>query len=117
MVDESHLTIPQVGGMYRGDRARKKTLVEHGFRLPSALDNRPLAFQRVYRQTRPSTLRLRYSLPEFELEQCAGGGGGTDHPPHGPFRSQSGSPSSRTPSGRYADGSEKNGATGGFRES
>jgi excinuclease ABC subunit B len=38
-VDESHLTIPQIGGMYRGDRARKSTLVEHGFRLPSALDN------------------------------------------------------------------------------
>lgn len=43
-VDESHVTIPQVGGMYRGDRARKMTLVEHGFRLPSALDNRPLNF-------------------------------------------------------------------------
>ena len=43
-VDESHVTIPQVGGMYRGDRARKETLVEHGFRLPSALDNRPLNF-------------------------------------------------------------------------
>ncbi|KYG63168.1 excinuclease ABC subunit B [Bdellovibrio bacteriovorus] len=44
-VDESHVTIPQIGGMYRGDRARKMTLVEHGFRLPSALDNRPLNFQ------------------------------------------------------------------------
>ncbi len=44
-VDESHVTIPQVGGMYRGDRARKLTLVEHGFRLPSALDNRPLNFE------------------------------------------------------------------------
>lgn len=43
--DESHITIPQIGGMYRGDRARKLTLVEHGFRLPSALDNRPLNFQ------------------------------------------------------------------------
>lgn len=44
-VDESHVTIPQIGGMYRGDRARKSSLVEHGFRLPSALDNRPLNFQ------------------------------------------------------------------------
>ncbi len=44
-IDESHVTVPQVGGMYRGDRARKMTLVEHGFRLPSALDNRPLNFQ------------------------------------------------------------------------
>ena len=44
VVDESHVTIPQIGGMYRGDRARKTTLVEYGFRLPSALDNRPLNF-------------------------------------------------------------------------
>ncbi len=44
-IDESHVTVPQVGGMYRGDRQRKMTLVEHGFRLPSALDNRPLNFQ------------------------------------------------------------------------
>ena len=44
-IDESHITVPQIGGMYRGDRARKLTLVEHGFRLPSALDNRPLNFQ------------------------------------------------------------------------
>jgi excinuclease ABC subunit B len=45
IVDESHVTIPQIGGMYRGDRARKSNLVEYGFRLPSALDNRPLNFQ------------------------------------------------------------------------
>ena len=45
VVDESHVTIPQLGGMYRGDRARKETLVEFGFRLPSALDNRPLRFE------------------------------------------------------------------------
>lgn len=44
-IDESHVTVPQIGGMYRGDRARKLNLVEHGFRLPSALDNRPLNFQ------------------------------------------------------------------------
>ncbi len=44
-IDECHVTVPQIGGMYRGDRARKMTLVEHGFRLPSALDNRPLNFQ------------------------------------------------------------------------
>lgn len=44
-IDESHVTVPQIGGMYRGDRSRKMTLVEHGFRLPSALDNRPLNFQ------------------------------------------------------------------------
>ena len=44
-IDESHITIPQLGGMYRGDRSRKQTLVEFGFRLPSALDNRPLQFE------------------------------------------------------------------------
>ncbi len=44
-IDESHISVPQVGGMYRGDRSRKETLVQHGFRLPSALDNRPLNFQ------------------------------------------------------------------------
>jgi excinuclease ABC subunit B len=54
VVDESHQTIPQIAGMYRGDRARKQTLVEYGFRLPSALDNRPLRFdefERLVRQT------------------------------------------------------------------
>ena len=45
IVDESHVTIPQIGGMYHGDRSRKQTLIEHGFRLPSALDNRPLSFK------------------------------------------------------------------------
>jgi excinuclease ABC subunit B len=45
IIDESHVTVPQIGGMYHGDRSRKKTLVEHGFRLPSALDNRPLNFE------------------------------------------------------------------------
>ena len=44
-IDESHVTIPQIGGMYKGDRARKETLIEYGFRLPSALDNRPLKFE------------------------------------------------------------------------
>ena len=45
IIDESHVTIPQIGGMYHGDRSRKQTLIEHGFRLPSALDNRPLNFE------------------------------------------------------------------------
>lgn len=49
LVDESHMTIPQVGGMYNGDRARKEVLIEHGFRLPSALDNRPLNFSEFER--------------------------------------------------------------------
>ncbi len=61
IIDESHVTIPQIGGMYNGDRARKNTLVEHGFRLPSAVDNRPLQFsefeekvgQRIYTSATP----------------------------------------------------------------
>src|SRR6185437_2097958 len=44
-IDESHVTVPQLGAMYKGDRARKETLVEYGFRLPSAMDNRPLRFE------------------------------------------------------------------------
>jgi excinuclease ABC subunit B len=52
IIDESHVTIPQLGGMYRGDRARKETLVEYGFRLPSALDNRPLRFDEFERKMR-----------------------------------------------------------------
>jgi len=71
-VDESHATIPQVGGMYEGDRSRKTVLVEHGFRLPSALDNRPLRFeefmamtgQRVYVSATPGPFELINSRPD-----------------------------------------------------
>ncbi|HOD35019.1 MAG TPA: excinuclease ABC subunit UvrB [Syntrophales bacterium] len=66
IIDESHVTIPQLGGMYRGDRSRKETLVEYGFRLPSALDNRPLRFdeyeafpqQRIYVSATPAAYEL-----------------------------------------------------------
>ena len=47
VIDESHMTVPQIRGMYNGDRSRKQTLVEYGFRLPSALDNRPLTFEEL----------------------------------------------------------------------
>ncbi len=68
-IDESHIAVPQIGGMYRGDRARKETLVEHGFRLPSALDNRPLRFdefqtlvnQVIYVSATPAEYELRMS--------------------------------------------------------
>jgi len=68
-LDESHVTVPQIGGMYEGDRSRKTTLVEHGFRLPSALDNRPLRFdeflerigQRVFVSATPGPYELRES--------------------------------------------------------
>lgn len=70
-VDESHATVPQVRGMYNGDRARKTTLVEHGFRLPSALDNRPLTFQE-WDTMRPHTLFISATPGPFELEQTHG---------------------------------------------
>ena len=55
IVDESHVTVPQLGGMYRGDRSRKETLVNYGFRLPSALDNRPLRFDE-FENVAPQTI-------------------------------------------------------------
>jgi excinuclease ABC subunit B len=72
LVDESHATIPQVGGMYEGDKSRKTVLVDHGFRLPSALDNRPLRFeefmemtgQRVYVSATPGAFEIVNSRPE-----------------------------------------------------
>ncbi|HET7031743.1 MAG TPA: excinuclease ABC subunit UvrB [Casimicrobiaceae bacterium] len=64
-VDESHVTIPQVGGMYRGDRARKENLVNYGFRLPSALDNRPLRFDEFERLL-PQTMFISATPAEYE---------------------------------------------------
>ena len=61
VIDESHATIPQIGGMYAGDRARKTVLVEHGFRLPSALDNRPLNFQEFQALAKADHLCQRHS--------------------------------------------------------
>jgi excinuclease ABC subunit B len=64
-VDESHVTIPQLGGMYRGDRSRKETLVEYGFRLPSALDNRPLSFEE-FEQIAPQTVFVSATPGPYE---------------------------------------------------
>ena len=58
VIDESHVTVPQLGGMYEGDLSRKSTLVEHGFRLPSAIDNRPLAVRRVRRAGAPGRVHV-----------------------------------------------------------
>ncbi len=68
VVDESHVTIPQIGGMYRGDRARKETLVEYGFRLPSALDNRPLKFEE-FESLVPQTIYVSATPGHYELEK------------------------------------------------
>lgn len=70
-VDESHITIPQIGGMYRGDRARKMNLVEHGFRLPSALDNRPLNFQEFERMV-DRAIYVSATPSAYELEKSEG---------------------------------------------
>ncbi len=71
IVDESHVTIPQIHGMYKGDRSRKLTLVEHGFRLPSAVDNRPLTFDE-WRSLLNQTLFVSATPGDYELELCGG---------------------------------------------
>ena len=68
VIDESHVTIPQIGGMYRGDRARKETLVEYGFRLPSALDNRPLRFEE-FAGLAPQSIYVSATPGNYELEK------------------------------------------------
>jgi len=67
VVDESHVTIPQLGGMYKGDRSRKETLVQYGFRLPSALDNRPLRFDE-FEQLSPQTIYVSATPGNYEGE-------------------------------------------------
>ncbi|MDJ0831974.1 MAG: excinuclease ABC subunit UvrB [Gammaproteobacteria bacterium] len=64
-IDESHVTVPQIGGMYRGDRSRKETLVEYGFRLPSALDNRPLRFEE-FEAMSPQTVFVSATPGDYE---------------------------------------------------
>lgn len=68
VIDESHVTVPQLGAMYRGDRSRKETLVEYGFRLPSALDNRPLRFDEFERLA-PQTIYVSATPSAFEIRQ------------------------------------------------
>ncbi|MGW8247911.1 MAG: excinuclease ABC subunit UvrB [Acidiferrobacterales bacterium] len=67
VIDESHVTIPQIGAMYKGDRSRKETLVEYGFRLPSALDNRPLRFDE-FERLMPQTIFVSATPGPYELE-------------------------------------------------
>ena len=71
VVDESHVTIPQLGAMYKGDRSRKETLVEYGFRLPSALDNRPLRFEEWERRA-PRTIHVSATPGDWELTKSSG---------------------------------------------
>lgn len=71
VIDESHITVPQIGAMYEGDASRKRTLVEHGFRLPSALDNRPLKFNEFLERT-PQKVYLSATPGPYELEKSGG---------------------------------------------
>src|SRR3989441_626063 len=71
IIDESHVTIPQLGGMYKGDRSRKENLVEYGFRLPSALDNRPLRFDEFEKVVRQTTF-VSATPADYERQKSAG---------------------------------------------
>jgi excinuclease ABC subunit B len=71
VLDESHISVPQIGGMYRGDRARKETLVEYGWRLPSALDNRPLRFEE-WEGRAPQRVYVSATPADYELERSRG---------------------------------------------
>lgn len=66
-IDESHVTVPQIGAMYKGDRSRKETLVNYGFRLPSAMDNRPMKFEE-WEKIKPSTIYVSATPAEYELK-------------------------------------------------
>ncbi|MEA3545667.1 MAG: excinuclease ABC subunit UvrB, partial [Thermodesulfobacteriota bacterium] len=70
-IDESHVSVSQVGGMYRGDRSRKETLVNYGFRLPSALDNRPLMFEE-FQKHQPQTVYVSATPADYEMEKAHG---------------------------------------------
>ncbi len=71
MLDESHVTVPQIGGMFKGDRSRKQTLVDFGFRLPSALDNRPLQFHE-FEAAVPQSIYVSATPGSYEMEHCEG---------------------------------------------
>ncbi len=68
IIDESHVTVPQIGGMYKGDRARKENLVSYGFRLPSALDNRPLRFEE-FEKLMPQTVFVSATPADYEIQR------------------------------------------------
>jgi excinuclease ABC subunit B len=71
IIDESHVTVPQIGAMYKGDRSRKENLVEYGFRLPSALDNRPMKFEE-FEALSPQTIYVSATPSHYEIEKSAG---------------------------------------------
>ena len=94
--DESHVSVPQIGGMYKGDYRRKFTLAEHGFRLPSCMDNRPLKFEE-WDAMRPQSVFVSATPAKWEIEQTGGVFHRTGDPPHRPA-----GPARRNPPGRDA---------------
>ncbi len=82
VLDESHQTVPQIGAMYEGDMSRKRMLVEHGFRLPSAMDNRPLKWEEFLERI-GQTVYLSATPGEYELAKSRAAGR-ADHPPDRP---------------------------------
>jgi excinuclease ABC subunit B len=85
VIDESHVTVPQLGGMYRGDRSRKENLVEYGFRLPSALDNRPMRFEE-FEAKQPQVIYVSATPRDYEIEHSGRHrrAGGAPHRPGRP---------------------------------
>jgi len=81
IIDESHVTVPQIGGMYQGDYSRKKTLVDFGFRLPSAFDNRPLKWDEFYSRV-SKVIYLSATPSEFEISDCQSSNQSTRAPEH-----------------------------------
>ena len=79
VVDESHVAVPQIGGMYEGDMSRKRNLVDHGFRLPSAMDNRPLRWEEFLERI-GQTIYLSATPGDYELAKVGGRRGRADHP-------------------------------------
>ncbi len=98
-VDESHVTVPQIGGMFRGDYRRKSTLAEYGFRLPSCMDNRPLRFEE-WDAMRPQTVYVSATPGGWELDQTAWRLRRAGDPAHGPHRSAGAGASGHDPSRR-----------------
>ena len=99
--DESHVTIPQIGGMYRGDYRRKATLAEYGFRLPSCMDNRPLRFEE-WEAMRPQTVHVSATPGHWELEQTGRRIRRAGDPPDRPHRSAGRDPPGAQPGRRPA---------------
>ena len=108
VIDESHQTIPQLGAMYKGDRSRKETLVEYGFRLPSALDNRPLRFEE-FDHLAPQAIYVSATPAAYERAGL-GADRRTSGAAHGSHRSAGGDSSGARSGRRFAIGNPAAGA-------